>query len=104
MTTAPRILVVDDEPLAIEVLCATLEGLGDARANNPEDRAQADHLIPVSTPALKFCPPARGNGAGNHLGKQHGHPVDQFTLFALAHVFDLLGQMFDVQGGKLAGT
>jgi hypothetical protein len=38
------------------------------------------------------------------VGKQHGHTACELALFALAHVFDLVDQMFDVEFGKAASA
>ena len=37
-------------------------------------------------------------------GPTDSHPTCQFALFAFAHVFDLVGQMFDVELGEPAGA
>ena len=59
MTTSPKILVVDDEPVAIEVLCNAIEDLGDIRyatggiqalammAEEPADLILLDARMPV---------------------------------------------------------
>ena len=57
-----------------------------------------DRPLPTGTLAIRLEVPLE------EMGEQHGQAIDQFTLFTLAHVFDLLGQMFDVQRGELAGT
>jgi hypothetical protein len=36
------------------------------------------------------------------MSQQHGHAAGEFALFAFPHVFDLVGQMFDVELGKAA--
>jgi hypothetical protein len=36
------------------------------------------------------------------MSQQHGHAAGEFALFAFPHVFDLVGQMFDVELGKTA--
>ena len=38
------------------------------------------------------------------MSHQHGHPTGEFALFAFAHVFDLVGQMFDVELGEPPGA
>jgi hypothetical protein len=38
------------------------------------------------------------------VSQQDSHTARQFALFAFAHVFDLVGQMFDVERGEAAGA
>lgn len=38
------------------------------------------------------------------MRKQYGHTAGEFPLFAFAHVFDLVGQVFEVQQCKAPGT
>ena len=37
------------------------------------------------------------------MGHEYGHPTCEFALFTLAHVFDLIGDMFDIQGIETPG-
>src|SRR5208282_2659836 len=53
---------------------------------------------PAVGPVLRLAAPFE------EMGQQHGHAIGQLALFAFAHVFDLVGQMFDVEFGKPAGA
>jgi hypothetical protein len=42
--------------------------------------------------------------AFRQVSQQHGHPAGELAFFAFAHVFDLVGEMFDVEFGKASGA
>jgi hypothetical protein len=70
----------------------TLQAMCDARALNPDRR------VPASASARRLALPFQ------KMCEQDRHAAGQLALLALAHVFDLLGEMLDIESVESAGT